>query len=224
MSISSPRLRRLDGALAYLPDESEAMILSELDGYVAGLILCPETIPPDEWLPLVWSASGEEAPFADGREAAWYAELVLEHHHAIVRTLDKGPGRYAPFLEVDADRNEILWEIWIEGFEAAVALRPESWGQVIEAEDEDVSMAFASIGALIEISHDESDLEREAIDELTEQAPLLIPRLVDLLYAWRQAHRPASSAPAVAPPPAKIGRNDPCSCGSGKKFKKCCGA
>jgi uncharacterized protein YecA (UPF0149 family) len=22
---------------------------------------------------------------------------------------------------------------------------------------------------------------------------------------------------------AKVGRNDPCSCGSGKKFKKCCG-
>jgi uncharacterized protein YecA (UPF0149 family) len=22
----------------------------------------------------------------------------------------------------------------------------------------------------------------------------------------------------------KIGRNDPCSCGSGKKYKKCCGA
>jgi SEC-C motif-containing protein len=22
----------------------------------------------------------------------------------------------------------------------------------------------------------------------------------------------------------KIGRNDPCTCGSGKKFKKCCGA
>jgi len=29
------------------------------------------------------------------------------------------------------------------------------------------------------------------------------------------------------PPPRqiiKVGRNDPCSCGSGKKFKKCCGA
>jgi SEC-C motif-containing protein len=22
----------------------------------------------------------------------------------------------------------------------------------------------------------------------------------------------------------KVGRNDPCPCGSGKKFKKCCGA
>jgi SEC-C motif-containing protein len=29
------------------------------------------------------------------------------------------------------------------------------------------------------------------------------------------------------PPPVrveKIGRNDPCPCGSGKKYKKCCGA
>ena len=27
--------------------------------------------------------------------------------------------------------------------------------------------------------------------------------------------------PYVAPP--KVGRNEPCACGSGKKFKKCCG-
>src|SRR5437867_516432 len=31
------------------------------------------------------------------------------------------------------------------------------------------------------------------------------------------------SAPA-APVIQKIGRNDPCPCGSGKKYKKCCGA
>jgi len=35
--------------------------------------------------------------------------------------------------------------------------------------------------------------------------------------------------PAAAPAPIvnaerKIGRNDPCPCGSGRKFKKCCGA
>jgi preprotein translocase subunit SecA len=32
------------------------------------------------------------------------------------------------------------------------------------------------------------------------------------------------AAPAVAAPRAKVGRNDPCPCGSGKKYKKCCGA
>jgi len=35
--------------------------------------------------------------------------------------------------------------------------------------------------------------------------------------------RPAA-APTVAVPRAKIGRNEPCPCGSGKKYKKCCGA
>ncbi len=33
---------------------------------------------------------------------------------------------------------------------------------------------------------------------------------------------PAISVPHIAPP--KVGRNEPCPCGSGKKFKKCCGA
>ena len=39
---------------------------------------------------------------------------------------------------------------------------------------------------------------------------------------------PAPSAPLAPPEPVrrsepKVGRNDPCPCGSGKKFKKCCG-
>jgi len=29
-------------------------------------------------------------------------------------------------------------------------------------------------------------------------------------------------AKAVAPPPGKVGRNEPCPCGSGKKYKQCC--
>jgi uncharacterized protein YchJ len=35
------------------------------------------------------------------------------------------------------------------------------------------------------------------------------------------ANVPKPSNPAVKV--EKIGRNDPCSCGSGKKYKKCCG-
>jgi preprotein translocase subunit SecA len=35
--------------------------------------------------------------------------------------------------------------------------------------------------------------------------------------------RPAPMRPAPAAPAPHIGRNDPCPCGSGKKFKHCCG-
>lgn len=37
-----------------------------------------------------------------------------------------------------------------------------------------------------------------------------------------EAARGAQKAPVSASKPSKIGRNDPCPCGSGKKFKKCC--
>ncbi len=43
------------------------------------------------------------------------------------------------------------------------------------------------------------------------------------MAATRSLRSPA--APALAPAmKAKVGRNDPCPCGSGKKYKKCCGA
>ena len=45
------------------------------------------------------------------------------------------------------------------------------------------------------------------------------------------ASDPSAVAPSQAPPPQpmtrmepKVGRNDPCPCGSGKKYKQCCGA
>ncbi len=34
---------------------------------------------------------------------------------------------------------------------------------------------------------------------------------------------PSQVTPSPAPPPKKVGRNDPCPCGSGRKYKHCCG-
>jgi preprotein translocase subunit SecA len=34
---------------------------------------------------------------------------------------------------------------------------------------------------------------------------------------------PPAATPAAGFPDGKVGRNDPCPCGSGKKYKKCCG-
>ncbi|KUE81558.1 YchJ family protein [Aeromonas schubertii] len=38
----------------------------------------------------------------------------------------------------------------------------------------------------------------------------------------REAGRWRYTEGEISPPPTRIGRNDPCPCGSGKKFKKCC--
>jgi uncharacterized protein len=81
--------------------------------------------------------------------------------------------------------------------------------------------------ALHDIAEGGSELGEAAIRELDAMAPDMIPDLVANLNAWVKAQGrvpgPANlpGAPAAR---AKVGRNDPCPCGSGRKFKKCCGA
>jgi uncharacterized protein YecA (UPF0149 family) len=37
-----------------------------------------------------------------------------------------------------------------------------------------------------------------------------------------QSHAPSATQPATTKPAAQTGRNQPCPCGSGRKFKRCC--
>jgi len=219
MPILSPRLRRLDGALAGLAaDHDEVMLLSTFDGYVTGIVLSPDVIAQDEWLPGIWGGDNGSAAFPDELDARWFADLVMGHARAVAATLGRGGGRYQPFLEVDVAKDEILWELWINGFSAAIDLRPESWRDLTaEATD-----AFAGMTTLIQIARDESDLERNQIDALTEAAPDLIPAYVETLYG-SAGGKPNVPAPADVASTGKIGRNAACPCGSGKKHKRCCG-
>ena len=54
MPHTNRKLDALNRLLFEVPDDSDAMLLSEFDGLVASLIVCPELIPLSEWLPVVW--------------------------------------------------------------------------------------------------------------------------------------------------------------------------
>jgi SEC-C motif len=43
-------------------------------------------------------------------------------------------------------------------------------------------------------------------------------------YTEPRPRRRGSRVSAASPPVRRVGRNEPCPCGSGKKFRKCCGA
>ena len=57
--------------------------------------------------------------------------LVMEHYNDVARTLIERPDRYGPRFAVDKRHNEILWEIWVAGFEKAVKLRPAAWQKLL---------------------------------------------------------------------------------------------
>jgi uncharacterized protein len=67
-----------------------------------------------------------------------------------------------------------------------------------------------------------TEAERET---MTETAPDMIGPMVLILNEWRLANcKPAQmSRSLLTTTKSKVGRNEPCPCGSGKKYKKCCG-
>jgi uncharacterized protein len=76
----------------------------------------------------------------------------------------------------------------------------------------------------------ESDEERELVALLDKEQPLadldeaideLIGSVADLYDLTRDLRYKVDTVRREAP---KVGRNDPCPCGSGKKFKQCHGA
>ena len=217
------RLEELEELLSALP--GEPMLASTLDGFVAGLLVCPTLVMPSEWLPEVWGADAaiDPAPvFETEQQAKDVTGLIMAHYNAVARALLAGRGRYEVVYDVDTRNDDTMWEIWIEGFARAMALRPSSWD--IAAADRGTRAALAGLQTLIEIADGTTSRAKPEIEELTKMGPDLIPSWIDDLHAWRVARPSASSAKSIMPGSSKIGRNEACPCGSGRKYKKCCGA
>lgn len=99
---------------------------------------------------------------------------------------------------------------------------PEQWT------NDEVSIAMEGMLTLIEIAHHEEDLTQDEIAEMTRDAPIMIPQWIVTLNNWRIVNtKPAPVIAARPTPPVtpqgKVGRNDPCPCGSGRKYKLCFG-
>lgn len=214
------RLRRLDDALAGLPLD-EPMLLTELDGFLTGVIVCPDVIAPGDWLRNVWgSDEGGVTPFDDPLDVQWFADAVMARYDEIVR--DLGRGKPQPIFDIDDRNGDVLWEPWIDGFAEAMELRPDTWEALATGEDPDAADALARISTLVAIARDESELDSVQINALQDEAPSDLMDGVLQLHAARLRNGGAPSTPLAARA-IKVGRNEPCRCGSGKKSKRCCG-
>jgi len=219
MATSHNYLDELDRLL--LDQSDDCMLLTQLDGFLTGIIVSPVLLPPGRWLRQIWAGDDNEGKpaFADSQGFQHFMDMVMRHYHQILASLDR-PGEYEPVLEIDTRTEETLWEMWIEGFGQAMDLAPEGWGRIEADDDTGCNAALTGIRTLRAFANGETRLNQEEEDSWDKKAPALIPIWVEILHQWRVDNDPHRPAPITR---AKIGRNDPCPCGSGKKYKKCCG-
>jgi len=220
----SRSLKQLERELLALGEET--MLIEELDGFIAGLLVCPDLIKPSEWLPIVWGGDDQQPAFDNLKHLNRVLGLVMDHYNGAARTLAERADRYSPLLPVDDRNGDILWEVWIEGFAKAVKFHPAAWQCLLDS-DADTAAAMRGMLTLIDLACGDPRGPRRD-DVLTATAPDKIARWIVRLNAWRLTnHRPIQAAEPLPTPSLgsapKIGRNDPCPCGSGKKYKKCCG-
>jgi uncharacterized protein len=234
-------LALLDHHLCALELPEDAMMLSELDGYLTAIALAPTMIPPSEWLPEVWG--GADPPFAGAQEAGGVFAAIMGLYNDNLGAL-ADPGRpFEPLLEIDTDGSAFA-DIWAQGFVRGVKLRFEDWKPLFEDK-----AAFEALAPILALSTEPAEVPEISLKErskISRSAPRLFPGYVAQIRAfWRSRGLAPSPLPRTGPsrksawiagqrsawaeahgqrPTAKVGRNDPCPCGSGKKYKRCCGA
>lgn len=226
-------LDELEALLLGCPDEdNEAMALSELDGFLAGVLVSPHPIPQTDWLRVAWGGAELAYP-ADPERSARLERLILDRKAEIEAQFRVGGLVYLPVFDVDDSNGDVLWETWMEGFSRTMNASETGWERLLKSRDEDLVAAafgltrYAAIARGVVLGDVATDLEDSIFDEVSPEE--VIPYLVETLYRRQNRLRRVVlsdglddfDGPVTRP---KIGRNEPCPCGSGKKYKKCCGA
>jgi uncharacterized protein len=203
----------------------DALDFEGLDGFLCALVVGPETILPSEYLPVIW---GGELSDADAFQSeAQFSEVltgVMRHSNAMIRAFEES-GVYVPWM-YEASDTWRLGQRWAQGFMRGVDLRRAAWGPLLH--DGEVGGAIIPV-ALLAGELEPDWLQRPVTtEEQQKHAELMLAGCVRMYEYFRaarlQAAHAARDAGVVRRSAPKVGRNAPCPCGSGRKFKHCCGA
>lgn len=197
-----------------------------LDGFFAALACCPDLIMPSEYMPILQRGDTEagDLVFEDMGEAKLFVELVNRHWNHVNRQLDSEEV-YLPFLFED-DEGNVRGNHWAQGFMLGTNLRPDIWRLFME--DENESGAILPIWALAYEYHDDPEMrpfDKPVTEDQRQELVIGAAAGVMRMHRYFLKQRALYTTPSgtFTRSGGKTGRNDPCPCGSGRKFKQCCG-
>jgi yecA family protein len=193
--------------------------LEEVDGFFSALIAGPPGARIDDCLTLLWHADRPEhpAPCWDSPEQQQYVEALLRRHWTSISLRLERTYPHVPILESRLDP----WRghRWARACIAGMAMRETEWALRISEETVD---AFATVVVTLDMDRAKAR-EKGITPSMRAQLIKILPqRLVAVHHAWRGREDPFP--PAAQVEHRKVGRNEPCPCGSGKKYKRCCGS
>lgn len=119
-------------------------------------------------------------------------------------------------------------QLWAKGFMAVVAAWPQDWA--VSRNKEAIKWRATALDLVAALTQDDTDDPTLRAFEDADVPPTVSARRMKAfgdalwsVYNMREMWRALGPRIETVVKAATLGRNDPCACGSGKKFKKCCG-
>jgi len=202
-----------------------AMNVEALDGFFAALIAGPEAVMPSEYYREVFGGEiSDTCEFTSLDEANEILGLMMRHWNEIAGTLFKGEV-YVPLLLEDEDG--IAWgNDWAHGFMRGIEMRHDGWAELVD--DEEHGGCLIPMMMLCHEHDPDPEMRPEPISpEKREEVIVLMAAGLLGVYRYFREHREVYTDTTFSSKRrrdvSKAGRNDPCPCGSEKKYKRCCG-
>lgn len=223
--LTEDEIQELDNFLLDGADLEEAMDIATLDGFLTAIISGPKLIPASEWMRWVWDMEqGKDSPeFESQAQAERIIGLLMRHMNDVAQMLTYSPEQYAPLLmenQFEGDKIPVLDE-WCCGFMKGMELDSRGWLPVTAGHPDWLSTILL-YGT--EEGWDELKRKNLPLDEHKALAARLADSVLKIHAYWLAQRRLVAGSSNTVRSAPKIGRNELCPCGSGKKYKRCHGS
>ncbi|MDO5059185.1 MAG: YecA family protein [Neisseria sp.] len=206
---------RLAELLDFRASDAGSMRSDEVQAYMLALVSGPDEVKPEQWLPEIL----DEVEFseAEQNEIRELVQALADDMAGRLKTERKLPELW--FYQ--DEEGETDYFTWCNAYLYALDTVETDWFE--RADNEEFEDSFYPLMALAGV-YDE-DSEGGALLELSERELAQLKKdlpdtLLDIALFWQAV---LNKPQTVRREGGKVGRNDPCPCGSGKKFKACCG-
>ncbi|MBF1301339.1 MAG: YecA family protein [Neisseria sp.] len=201
-----------------LDAKSEAhntMRCDEVQGFMMALLSGPDALNPTNWLPEIL---GEESLF-DAKERTEIERLVMAMAADMRMKLNEKILPDLWFYEDEAGNPDFY--TWCNAYLYALDIVPTDWFEAVDREEfEDLFYPIMALGGIYDDEENGEVILHLNEKELTQLESDLPHVLLDIYWYWQAI---INKPQTVRREGEKVGRNDPCPCGSGKKYKACCG-
>ena len=182
------------------------------NGLMTAIIAGPEPVPQTEWLPMLLNSADAAL---DDEDTRLLTGMILAQYGAIIKSLRSRSKPYKPLFWKDGE-GRLITSDWARGFLDGMRLREEPWEELRK----DKAQTFF---ALLAVLFQDGGIDAQLLEDGLDPKEFFEDALGRCLIGFKHSTVFGKSArPVTGAPDGKVGRNDPCLCGSGKKYKKCC--